>query len=94
MIERSAVDDCNALSVALTVKLDVPAAVGVPLIIPLLGFIDKPAGRAPPDTVQVKDVPIVVTVETAAEYGDWTSPMGSVVVVMKGGTSIVNAFEA
>ena len=91
--ERLAVDDCDALSVALTVKVDIPAAVGVPLIVPVLAFIDKPAGSEPADTLHVKDVPIVGgTAESAAEYGDWTSPWGSVVVVITGGTSIVNAF--
>jgi hypothetical protein len=75
VIERLAVDDCDALSVALTVKLDVSAAVGVPLIVPVLPFIDKPAGSEPAETVHVKDVPIVGgTAESAAEYGDWTSP--------------------
>ena len=94
VIERSAVADCNAVSVTLTVILDVPAAVGVPLITPLLGFIDKPAGREPPDKVQVKVVPIDVSVESAAEYGDWTSPVDSDVVLIKGATSSVNAFTA
>jgi hypothetical protein len=42
------------------VKVDVPAVVGVPLIIPVLGFIDKPAGSEPADTVHVNDVPVVV----------------------------------
>jgi hypothetical protein len=60
VIERPAVDDCDALSVALTVKLDVPAAVGVPLIVPVLAFIDKPAGSEPAEMVHVRDVPVVV----------------------------------
>src|SRR5215471_4318892 len=81
--ERLAVDDCEALSVALTVKLDVPAAVGVPLIVPVLALIDKPAGSETAD--HVKDVPIVGgTAASVSEYGDWTSPWGSVVVVITG----------
>jgi hypothetical protein len=36
-----------ALFVALTVKLDVPAAVGVPVIDPDVPFKLKPAGRLP-----------------------------------------------
>ena len=68
MIERSAVDDCDAVSVPLTVKLDVPAAVGVPLIVPVLAFIDKPAGNEPADTVHVNDVPgVVATVASVCE---------------------------
>ena len=66
--ERLTVDDCDALSVALTVKLDVPAAVGVPLIVPVLAFIDKPAGSEPADTDHVNDVPVVVpTVASVCE---------------------------
>ena len=67
MIERSAVDDCDALSVAMTVKLDLPADVGVPLIVPVLAFIDKPAGSEPADTLHVNDVPIVPTVASVCE---------------------------
>jgi hypothetical protein len=59
VIERSAVFDCDAVSVALTVKVNVPVAVGVPLIAPVLAFIDKPAG-SPADTVHVNVVPVVV----------------------------------
>ena len=32
---------------ALTVKLDVPAVVGVPVIVPVFTFKPKPAGRLP-----------------------------------------------
>jgi hypothetical protein len=34
-------------SVNLTVKLEVPVAVGAPVIAPLAGFSDSPTGRAP-----------------------------------------------
>ena len=52
----------------LTVKLNVPAVVGVPLIVPVLAFIDKPAGSDPADTVHVNDVPVVVpTVASGCE---------------------------
>ena len=67
MIERLAVDDCDAVSETLTVKLDIPAAVGVPLIVPVLAFMDKPAGNEPAETVHVKDVPVVPTVASVCE---------------------------
>ena len=51
-------------SCAVTVTVDVPAAVGVPVMVPLLE-IDVPAGS--PDAVNVGDWPLV---ESAAE----TSP--------------------
>jgi len=40
---------CTGLLASLTwaVKLKVPAPVGIPLITPLPGFSDKPAGREP-----------------------------------------------
>ena len=62
-----AVDDCDAVSVTLTVKLNVPAVVGVPLIVPVLAFIDKPAGSELADTLHVKDVPVVPTVASVCE---------------------------
>ena len=37
----------EALSATCTVKLEVPAAVGVPVIPPVAGFNARPAGRAP-----------------------------------------------
>jgi hypothetical protein len=67
VIERLAVDDCDAVSETLTVKLDIPAAVGVPLIVPVLAFMDKPAGNEPAETVHVKDVPVVPTVASVCE---------------------------
>ena len=41
---------------ALTVKLDVPAAVGVPVIAPVLLLSFKPAGREPAVMVQTMGV--------------------------------------
>ena len=50
--DSEAVTDTEALSVALTVKLAVPAVVGVPEMVPLaLRF--SPAGSEPVDTDQV-----------------------------------------
>ena len=42
-----------ATFVALTVKLHVPIVVGTPVIVPVLSFKLKPAGRLPFATVQV-----------------------------------------
>ena len=42
-----------ALLDALTVKLNVPAVVGVPVIAPVFPFKFKPAGRLPADIDQV-----------------------------------------
>src|SRR5262245_47796432 len=41
------------LSVAVTVKLEVPVAVGVPVMLPLAAFKLKPAGREPAVTAKV-----------------------------------------
>ena len=46
VIESCLVSDCEELSVTRTVKVDVPAAVGSPLIVPP-GARDNPAGREP-----------------------------------------------
>ena len=40
-------------SVAVMVKFDVAAVVGVPVIAPVAAFSDKPAGRLPPDTLNM-----------------------------------------
>jgi len=49
--DSGAVVDTDALSVTLTVKLDGPAAVGVPAIVPPLRF--NPAGSVPVATDHV-----------------------------------------
>jgi hypothetical protein len=52
-----------AAFVALTVKLNVPAAVGVPEITPVVGFKLKPAGRLRADIDQVIGaVPVAASV--------------------------------
>jgi hypothetical protein len=43
----------ETLSVAKIVKLNVPTAVGVPLITPVTGLNDKPVGKAPEDNDKV-----------------------------------------
>lgn len=52
------------LSVSVTVKLNDPVVVGVPLIVPLVGFSESPTGKDPSVTVQVKGVvpPVAVSV--------------------------------
>ena len=50
--ESEAVADADALSVAFTVKLAVPAVVGVPEMVPLVPRL-SPAGSVPVDTDHV-----------------------------------------
>src|SRR5215471_2518918 len=70
-----------AESVAPTVIADVPAAVGVPVIAPVLGFRVKPAGSVPVARLQVTALipPIACKV---ALYAVFRTPSGSEVVVM------------
>ena len=70
-----------ALLVALTVKVEVPAAVGVPLISPVSLFRLRPAGRLPPfSTLHVMGVvPVAVRIWL---YASPTLPSGRVSVVM------------
>jgi hypothetical protein len=53
--DNGAVAVCAALSVTFTVKFDVPAVVGVPLMVPLAERA-KPAGKVPTETVHVYGV--------------------------------------
>lgn len=68
-------------SVACTVKVAVPAVVGVPEITPVAAFNVKPAGSAPMVTVQLTagvpplDCSVVL-------YSEFTAPVGSVLLVM------------
>jgi len=74
-----------AVSVTCTVKLNEPAAVGVPERAPLAASSEMPAGRAPAMTAQVYGaVPPVAA--SACEYELPAAPPGSVVpvVMLKG----------
>ena len=51
LIARLTLPEHPRASIALTEKLLVPAAVGVPLITPVLPFKDSPDGSAPDETL-------------------------------------------
>jgi hypothetical protein len=69
------------LSVNVTVRGNVPLAVGVPAIAPVEEFRVNPAGRAPVMIDQVYGVAPLCPVRLN-EYGDPAVPVGSAVVVM------------
>jgi len=72
--------------VALTVKLYVLAAVGVPVIAPVAEFKLKPVGNVPLATAHVIGVvPVALSVWL---YALFTVPSGSVAVVIVGGAAI------
>ena len=73
-----------ALLVALTVKVAVPSAVGVPLISPVSAFRLRPAGRPPSMLHVIGAVPVAVRVWL---YASPTLPSGRVSVVMVGAAS-------
>ena len=79
------------LLVALTVKVKVPIADGVPEISPVVESV-KPVGRFPLSNDQV--IGVVPVAASCALYAVPVTPPGSVVVVMVGGSStvILNAF--
>ena len=62
------VTECGGVaeSATLTVKFEVPAAVGVPLIIPVAGFRESPVGRVPAVALQVR-APFPPTARREAE---------------------------
>ena len=67
-------------SLAWTVKLEVPAVVGVPEIAPA-PLMANPAGKLPEETLQVM-VPTPPLDWRVAVYAALTTPLGRVVVVM------------
>ena len=79
------------LLVAFTTKENVPVADGVPEISPAVESV-KPAGKFPLSNDQV--IGVVPVAASCALYAVLVTPLGSVVVVMVGGSSIVidNAF--
>ena len=64
-------------STTVTVKLKVPAAVGVPVIAPVEGASVRPGGRVPPETDQVNGGVPPSTVKMSAEYAVHSVPGGS-----------------
>jgi hypothetical protein len=54
VIDSAFVAEAPTLSATFAVKLDVPVAVGVPVIAPLEATIDSPAGRLPEDIDQAR----------------------------------------
>lgn len=78
-------------SVTVTVKLDVPFVVGVPVIIPP-GESAKPAGRLPAVTDQVKAVALCVAVNVC-EYVRPATPFAREVVVIVGGILMLRSFS-
>ena len=75
-------------SVAMTVKLEVPAEVGVPVMAPLASLSPRPVGRDPPMTAHPTGEVPPVDVRAVPGYGLPTSPPGSDVVVMFSGTLV------
>jgi len=53
VIDNTLVADAPTLSVTFSVKFTIPAAVGVPVIAPVLAFKISPAGNGPGDNDQV-----------------------------------------
>ena len=78
--------DKFAESVTLTVKLDVPAVVGVPVIVPVLDNV-RPAGRDPALMVHVYGAVPPDTPRVCCGYAVPAVPPGSDVVVMVGGVA-------
>ena len=82
-IERTLVPESPNESVTSAVKVDVPAAVGVPEIIPLLRSSKRPAGSEPFATEKVYGVTPRVAVTTCA-YGVPTTAAAKFVVEICG----------
>jgi hypothetical protein len=76
------------LSVTVTLKLDVPRAVGVPLIVPLLDSV-SPAGNVPEDRDHVSGGAIVGAADSVCEYAELITPPAREDVVISVGTSIL-----
>jgi hypothetical protein len=81
MMLRFAVAVLLSASVTFTVKLELPAVVGVPDITPVLEFSDNPAGNVPLLMLHVYGVTPPVAASVVV-YATLTIPFGSVVVVI------------
>ena len=94
-IDRAFVADAPTLSATFAVKLEVPDAVGVPVIAPDEAVRDSPAGRDPEEIDHVRgDVPPLAARVWLYEVP--TVPFGRLAVVMPGAvlTVIDSAFVA
>ena len=75
-----------ALLAALTVKVEVPAAVGVPLISPVVSFSVRPLGSSPLIMLHmIGSVPVAVKVWL---YASPTLPSDRLLVVMLGAAAV------
>lgn len=74
-------------SVTLTVKLKVPAVVGVPAKVPPLARV-RPPGSAPVDTDQAYPDSVPPVAENVAEYDTLTVPLGREVAVIFSGIEL------
>src|SRR5271165_2068034 len=77
-------------SVALTVKLKEPVAVGVPLSAPRVLFSVRPVGKVPVLLRLIGVVPPETSMNWV--YAAPTSPLGKLVVAMNGSGLIVTAY--
>jgi hypothetical protein len=76
----------DALFVAVTVNVAVPAAVGVPEISPVVAFRLRPAGNEPPDTDQlIGPLPVAARISL---YSSPIEPSRRLVVVIAGATGV------
>ena len=83
MIERALSFVALLASVTLTVKFEVPAVVGVPLITPVEALRERPAGKEPVRTLQARGGTPSEAVRVA-EYEAPTVPSGREAVVIVG----------
>ncbi len=77
--------DALVVSLAVTVELNVPAVVGVPLISPLEALIDRPAGRPVADQVSVwpdwESVAVICRDFAVPTVPDWLPGLFTVTVL-------------
>jgi hypothetical protein len=84
-------DELDFASSTFAENENVPAVVGVPLMVPVPAFKCKPAGSAPAEVLQEYGVtpPVAVSVD---EYPDPMAPAGTEAVVISSGPMNVKAF--
>ena len=83
-IERAFVAVCGVgvlLSTTWAVKLNGPAAVGVPVMAPVAAFSDRPVGSKPAEMENVYGV-VPLMAAKDCEYGEFATPLDKDVVVI------------